>query len=75
MLFPGTNDDNVHYMNSAALMTCLTESQTRFESRAFINKESWNQRKRSKGVALCKDVAIHQNELTEIIVFSPWWIQ
>jgi dipeptidyl aminopeptidase/acylaminoacyl peptidase len=38
LLMHGTNDDNVHYLNTAALAFCLTQAGVRFQMRSFINK-------------------------------------
>lgn len=38
LLMHGTNDDNVHYVNTAALATCLTQAGVSFAMHSFINK-------------------------------------
>ena len=39
LLMAGTNDDNVHYLNSAALASCLAERGTSFAFQSFINQD------------------------------------
>jgi dipeptidyl-peptidase-4 len=38
LLMHGTDDDNVHYVNTATLAFCLTQAAVRFEMHSFINK-------------------------------------